>query len=104
MVYPSCQRPIVDCHTCLPVSASSASKVPSSLPRNTLPSPSATPRLSQPQHTVEMFWSSPDLCSQISAPVLASSANTSSLPVETYITPSLTRGVASSEYFAPSPE
>src|SRR5579872_2837241 len=64
----------------------------------------AAPRLSQPQHTVLMFWSMPDLCCQISAPVFASSAKTSSLPVVTYITPSFTIGVVSSEYLAPRPE
>src|SRR5258706_3008481 len=43
-------------------------------------------------------------CYQMIAPVRASSAKTSSLPVVTYITPSLTSGVTSSEYLLPSPE
>src|SRR6516225_6946201 len=36
--------------------------------------------------------------------VFAFSAKTSSLPVTIYMTPSLTRGVASNEYFPPTPE
>ena len=64
----------------------------------------ARPRLTQPQHTVEIFWSIPDQYSQMIAPVLASSAKTSSLPVMTYMTPSFTNGEASSEYLPPSPE
>src|SRR5438045_3491761 len=38
------------------------------------------------------------------APVLAFIANTSSLPVTTYMIPSLTSGVASAEYLPPNPE
>ena len=78
--------------------------MPSSGPTNTLPSPTATPRLSQPQQTVLIFCSRCDRCCQISAPVRASSANTSSLPLAKYITPSLTIGVPSIEYFCPRPE
>ena len=69
-----------------------------------MPSPIASPRLSQPQHTVEIFWSIPDQRSHRISPVLALSANTSSLPVTTYMIPSLTSGVASAEYLPPNPE
>src|ERR1700739_4880600 len=69
-----------------------------------MPSPIARPRLSQPQHTVEIFWSMPDQRSHRIWPVLALSANTSSLPVTTYMMPSLTSGVASKEYLPLDPE
>src|SRR4029453_6619404 len=91
-------------HTTLPVLASSATTLASSWPKNTIPSPNATPRLSQPQQTVVIFWSIPDQYSQRNSPVLAFRAKTSSLPVIIYITPSLTSGVASKEYFPPYPE
>src|SRR5438093_13670549 len=64
----------------------------------------ARPRLTQPQHTVEIFWSIPDQYSQRISPVLAFSAKTSSLPVTTYMIPFLTRGEASNEYLPPTPE
>src|SRR5262249_43283419 len=38
---------------------SSATILASSWPRNSIPSPIARPRLSHPQHTVEIFWSMP---------------------------------------------
>ena len=69
-----------------------------------MPSPIARPRLTQPQHTVEIFWSMPDQYSQMISPVLALSAKTSSLPVTTYMMPSLTSGDASNEYLPPTPE
>src|SRR5437870_2040084 len=78
--------------------------VPSSKPRKTLPSPTATPRLSQPQQAASLFWSMLDAHCQMRAPVRASSAKTSSLPLAMYITPSLTIGVASNEYFEANPE
>src|SRR5262249_61112482 len=83
---------------------SAAKNAPSGWPENPLPSGPATPRLSQPQQTVLMFCSMPERCSQISAPVLASSAKTSLLPVAKYMTPSFTIGVPSIEYLAPSHE
>src|SRR5258708_32336400 len=64
----------------------------------------ARPRLTQPQHTVEIFWSIPDQYSQTISPVFAFSAKTSSLPVITYMIPFLTRGEASHEYLPPMPE
>src|SRR5437899_5237160 len=64
----------------------------------------ASPRLTQPQHMVEIFWSMPDQYSQRISPVLAFSAKTSSLPVITYMIPFLTRGEASNEYLPPMPE
>src|SRR6202011_2036294 len=67
-------------------------------------SPMARPRLTQPQHTVEICWSIPDQYSHRIAPVLASSAKTSSLPVTTYMMPSFTSGDASSEYLPPRPD
>src|ERR1700682_4038400 len=73
---------------------------PSSRPEKTSPPPRATPRLSQPQHTVVMLWSRPERYSHNSWPVRASNASTSSLPEATYITPFWTIGVASNEYFA----
>src|SRR6516162_10861935 len=91
-------------HATLPVFMSSATRLPSSWPKNTRPSPMARPRLTQPQHTVEIFWSMPDQYSQIISPVLALSAKTSSLPVTTYMTPSFTSGEASKEYLPPPPE
>src|SRR6516164_9841250 len=83
---------------------SSATMFASSWPRNSLPSPIAKPRLSQPQHTVEIVWPIWDQCSHRISPVFALSANTSSLPVTIYMMPSLTSGVASSEYLPPNPE
>src|SRR5437870_4574387 len=83
---------------------SSATTLASSWPENSNPSPMARPRLTQPQQIVEIFWSIPDQYSQRISPVFAFSANTSSLPVTTYMTPSLTRGEASKEYLPPSPE
>src|SRR5258708_29718358 len=83
---------------------SSATTLASSWPKNSRPSPMARPRLTQPQHTVEIFWSIPDQYSHRIAPVLASSAKTSSLPVMTYMMPSFTSGDASNEYLPPSPE
>src|SRR6516225_2138301 len=76
----------------------------SSWPRNSIPSPMASPRFNQPQHTVEIFWSIPDQRSHSISPVLALAANTSSFPVTTYMIPSLTSGVASAEYLPPNPE
>ena len=64
----------------------------------------ASPRLTQPQQMVEIFWSMPDQYSQRISPVLAFSAKTSSLPVITYMIPFLTRGEASNEYLPPMPE
>ena len=64
----------------------------------------ASPRLTHPQHMVEIFWSMPDQYSQRISPVLAFSAKTSSLPVITYMIPFLTRGEASNEYLPPMPE
>src|SRR5580700_8242680 len=46
----------------------------------------------------------PDQYSQMISPVLALRANTSSLPVTTYMTPSFTSGDASKEYLPPTPE
>jgi hypothetical protein len=42
-------------HTTLPVLASRATTLASSWPKNTIPSPNATPRLIQPQQTVLIF-------------------------------------------------
>ncbi len=67
--------------TTLPVVWSSATIWPSSWPMKTMPSPSATPRLSQPQQTVSIFWSRFALYCQRILPVLTSTANTSSAPV-----------------------
>jgi len=64
----------------------------------------ARPRLSQPQHTVEIFCSMPDHRSHRISPVFALSAKTSSLPVTMYMIPSLTSGVASAEYLPPNPD
>src|SRR5262249_28170562 len=58
----------------------------------------------QPQQTVLMDWSIPERYSQICWPLFASRASTSSLPVETYMTPSWTSGVASNEYLEPIPD
>ena len=76
----------------------------SSWPEKSRPSPMASPRFTQPQHTVEIFWSMPDQYSQMIAPVFALSAKTSSLPVTTYMIPSLTSGDPSKEYLPPAPE
>ena len=46
----------------------------------------------------------PDQRSHRISPVFAFSANTSSLPVTTYMMPSLTSGEASAEYLPPIPE
>src|SRR5215468_2258054 len=81
-----------------------ATKLPSSKPEKTLPSPTATPRLSQPQQISELVCGISDCHSHIVLPVFASSAKMSSLPVGMYITPSTTTGSASNLYFEPSPE
>src|SRR5581483_10025412 len=65
----------------LPVLWSSATTVPSSCPTYTRPSPSATPRLSQPQQTVVIAGLIPDLYSQRILPVATLTANVSSSPV-----------------------
>src|ERR1051326_4862095 len=104
MPYPFCHFSISVFQTTLPVFMSSATTLASNCPKNSRPSPIARPRLTQPQHTVEMVWSIPDQYSHRNAPVLASSANTSSLPVMTYIMQSLTSGEASKEYLPPRPE
>src|SRR5215467_11983194 len=91
-------------HATLPVFMSRATTLASSWPRYRSPSPMESPRLTQPQHTVEIFWSMPDQYSQRISPVLALSAKTSSFPVTTYMTPSLTSGEASNEYLPPAPE
>src|SRR6059036_1858721 len=91
-------------HLTLPVFMSSATTLASNWPKNSSPSPMARPRLTQPQHTVEIFWSMPDQYSQRISPVFAFSAKTSSLPVMTYMIPFLTRGEASNEYLPPTPE
>src|SRR4029453_1215246 len=104
MVEPFSHDSIAVFHTTLPVFMSSATTLASSWPMYSSPSPMARPRLTQPQQIVEIFWSMPDQCSQMIAPVLALSANTSSLPGTTYITPSFTRGEASNEYLPARPE
>src|SRR5881409_47502 len=91
-------------HLTLPVFMSSATTLASNWPKNSSPSPMARPRLTQPQHTVEIFWSMPDQYSQRISPVLALSAKTSSFPVMTYMMPSFTSGDASNEYFPDAPE
>src|SRR5215471_1727707 len=77
MLYPLCHTSIGVFHTSLPVLMSSATTLASSWPRNNIPSPIATPRLSQPQHTLVSFWSIPDQRSHGISPFLALSANTS---------------------------
>src|SRR6266436_3952960 len=83
---------------------SSATTLASSWPTNTIPSPIASPRLSQPQHALVRLWSIHDQRFHWISPVLALSAKTSSLPVTIYMIPSLTSGVASAEYLLPYPE
>src|SRR5262249_21211238 len=90
--------------TTFPVFMSSATMLASSCPKNSSPSPIARPRLTQPQHTVEIDWSIPDQYSHRISPVRAFSANTSSLPVMTYMMPSFPSGEASNEYLPPRPE
>ena len=82
IVSPFLQSPTAADQTCLPESASSATRFPSSLPRYTRPSPIATPRLVQPQHTVLMLSSRLPLYCQIVLPLLTSSAKTSFAPVD----------------------
>src|SRR4030095_2323258 len=91
-------------HFTSPVFMSRATKLASSWPEKSSPSPMASPRLTQPQHTVEIRWSIPDQYSQMIVPVFALSAKTSSLPVTTYMMPSLTSGEASKEYLPAAPE
>jgi hypothetical protein len=57
--------------------------MPSSCPMNTFPSPSATPRESQPQQIVSIFWLMPDSYFQRIFPPATSTAKTSSSPVGT---------------------
>ena len=68
-------------HSTLPLPWSSATSLPSSWPRYTLPSPSATPRLVQPQQTVVIFGLSWAWYTHFVAPVVALMAKTSSAPV-----------------------
>ena len=49
----------------------------------TFPSPIATPRLSQPQQTLLIFWLIPESYFQRILPLSTSTANTSSSPVGT---------------------
>src|SRR5262245_63844518 len=82
--------------TGLPVAASSATSLPSSVPTKTLPFHTATPRLTTSQqaftaHSGGTFGS----YDQSRAPVAASSAKTLLHALVTYITPSTTIGVAS---------
>src|SRR5439155_20655391 len=91
-------------HATLLVFMARATTLASRWPKKSLPSPMARPRFTQPQHTVEIFWSKPDQYSQMISPVLALSAKTSSFPVMTYMMPSFTSGEASNEYFPPAPE
>src|ERR1700730_11265813 len=90
-------------HTTSPVFMSKDTTVPSSCPKNSNPSPMARPRLAQPQQRARLR-ETPDQYSQRICPVLAFSAKTSSLPVITYIMPSLTSGDASNEALASNPE
>src|SRR6266481_4148675 len=83
---------------------SSATTLASSWPTNSIPSPIASPRLSEPQHAFVFLWSIHDQRFHKISPVLAFSAKTSSSPVTIYMIPSLTSGVASAEYLLPYPE
>src|SRR6266545_3458221 len=58
IVYPSCQRAFFVAHTRPPSCWLSATSVPSSCAENTMPSPIASPRASQPQQIVFMFCGS----------------------------------------------
>src|SRR5262249_32244070 len=80
----------------LPVAASSATNRPSSVPTNTLPFHTATPRLTPSQHALTphsrgTFGSS----DHSNSPVPALSAKTLLQALVKYITPSTTTGVAS---------
>src|SRR5215469_16588252 len=86
-----------------PVLMSRATTVVSSCPKNSSPSPIARPRLARPQQRARLR-EIPDQYSQRISPVLAFSAKTSSLPVITYMVPSLTSGDASKEYLLSNPE
>src|ERR1700730_2192945 len=69
-----------------------------------MPSPVATPRLSQPQHGASFTCGMSDEYSHSLRPFLASKAKISSLPVGMYITPPITRGSASNLNLLPLPE
>jgi hypothetical protein len=83
IVWPSCHVTFFVFHTTWPVVWSSATSEPSSWATKTLPSPRATPRASQPQQTVAFDWFVSEWYVHRCAPVVASSAKTSSLPVTT---------------------
>jgi len=65
----------------LPVFWSSATTLPSSCPKYTRPSPSATPRLSHPQQTVVIACEIPEFVPPEIFPVATLDANASSSPV-----------------------
>src|SRR5690606_28693903 len=84
-------------HTFLPVSASIAITCAASVVTNTLPSATATPRLTLPQHSDTSNGDAVRYCHRM-LPLCASRAHTQPSQPETNITPSTTSGEASNEY------
>src|SRR3954462_15295809 len=68
-----------------------------SVTAKTMPSATATPRLTLPQHSETSYGMACRYCHRM-FPVRASSAHTQPSHPETYITPSTTMGDASNEY------
>src|SRR5215208_1409240 len=94
---PARTSPYVWSQTFLPVSASSAMTWAAKVATKTLPSATATPRLTLPQHSDTSNGDAVRYCHRID-PVWASSAQTQPSQPETYMMPSTTIGEASNEY------
>src|SRR3954447_15852002 len=94
---PARTSPKVWSQTFLPVAASSAITWAASVVTKTLPSATATPRLTLPQHSDTSNAAAVLYCQRM-FPVWASSAQTQPSHPETYMMPSTTSGEASNEY------
>src|ERR1044071_6605139 len=94
---PARTSPYVVSQIFLPVWASSAITCAESVVTNTLPSATATPRLTLPQHSDTSNGEAVRYCHRM-LPLLASRAETQPSQPETNITPSTTSGDASNEY------
>src|SRR5215213_5691257 len=94
---PARTSPYVWSHTFLPVSASSAITWAARVVTKTLPSATATPRFTLPQHSDTSNGDAVLYCHRRS-PFRASSAQTQPSQPETNMTPSTTIGEASNEY------
>src|SRR5262245_35738170 len=97
MAWPVGLSPTWTAHRCTPVCASSATRNPSSVPTYTMSSSLATPRLTRGNPRLSTVGAIGLLHSQIGRPLRTSSATTDAGADVTYITPSATIGVPSSD-------